>query len=150
MEKYIIVVLNKLERKLTLFLSVLEMPLISVWTIAIIIFAFLRKVLRSVLNSEYKHFGTIFLYTFGLSFGTAGNSNYTTHTSSSERLLLSFLSIFAMLAGILYSGMLFNEFSTSLLVPSINSLEDLGKNPHIEIWMPLEFDNSTETLLQHK
>lgn len=150
MEKYIIVVHNKLERKLTQFLSILEMPLISVWAFAILIFSICRKILRSVLKSKYNEFSSIFFNTFGLTFGTAGGSNNTTLISGSEQLLLWFLSLFAIMANILCSGMLFKEFSTSLLMPSINSLDDLGKNPNMEVLMPTEFDIGTESWLQTK
>lgn len=149
-EKYMIVVPNTLERKSTLLLSIAQMPLFSVWALAIIIFAVFRKILRSVLNTRYNDFSIILLNTFGLSFGTAGESANSNLISSSEQLLLWFLSLFAMLASNLCSGMLFAEFSTSVLTPSINCLADLGKNSHIEIFMPHEFDNSTETWLQQQ
>lgn len=148
MENYVIVVPNKLERKTKLLISILEMPLISVWAFAIIIFSIFRKILRTVLKSKYNDFSSIFLNTFGLSFGTAGDSANSKMISSSEQLLIWFLSVFAMLASNLCSGMLFTEFSTSLLMPSINSLVDLGRNPHIEIWIPAEFDISTIAWLQ--
>lgn len=150
MEKYIIVVANQMEPKSTVLLSMIQMPLISVWALAILIFAVFRKIIRTVLRSKYNDFSTIFLNTFGLSFGTAGDSANASLVSSSENLLIWFLSVFAMLASLLCSGMLFTEFSTSLLIPRINSLQDLGNNPHIEIWMPREFDISAKTWLQQQ
>lgn len=150
MEKFIIVVPNQVQRKLTFFVSFLQMPLINVWALAIIIFTIFRKILRSVLKTKYNEFSSILFNTFGLSFGTAGGSANTIHISSSEKLLIWFLSLFAMLASMLCNGWIFTEFATSLLVPSINSLDDLGKNPNIEIWMPSDFDDSTETWLQQQ
>lgn len=150
MEQYIIVVANQMERKSTVFLSMMQMPLISVWALAILIFAVFRKIFRFVLQTKYNDFSTIFLNTFGLSFGTAGDSANASLVSSSENLLIWFLSVFAVLASLLCSGMLFTEFSTSQLIPTINSLEDLGKNPQIDIWMPREFDISTKTWLQQQ
>lgn len=148
MDKYIIVVPNQMDRKSTLFLSIIQMPLISVWALAILIFAIFRKIIRSVLKTKYNDFSAIFFNTFGISFGaTSANSSLV---SSSENLTIWFLSLFAMLASLLCSGMLFTEFSTSLIMPSINSLNDLAKNPHIEIWMPKEFDISIKTWLQQQ
>lgn len=149
-EKFIIVVPNLVQRKSTLFLSILQMPLLNVWALAIIIFSIFRQILRSVLKSKSHDFNSILLNTFGLTFGTAGSSANTTKISNSEQILIWFLSLFGMLASVLCSGMLFQEFVTSSLISSINSLADLGKNAHIEIWMPEDFDNSTETWLQEQ
>lgn len=102
------------------------------------------------MKSKYNDFGSIFFNTFGLSFGTAGDSANTTLVSSSEQLLLWFLSVFAMLASILCSGMFFQEFFTSVLKPSINSLADLGNNPQIEIWMPSDIDIKSQNWIKQQ
>lgn len=149
-DKFIIVVPNLLERKSILIWSIIQMPLISVWALGILFFSTCRKIIRTILKTRNNHFSAILLNTFGLSFGTAGETKSTSQISSSEHLLLWFLSIFAMFASILFSGMLFLEFSTSTLVPSINSLEDLGKFPHIDIWLPTRFDANTETWLNQQ
>lgn len=150
LEKYTLVVPNLLRRKSALFLSILQMPLLSVWAVAIILFAIFRKIIRSVQKSKFYDFGEIFFNTFALSFGTAGQSANTTLISGSEHLLIWFLSLFAMLASILCSGIFFKEFTTISLIPSINSLEDLGRYPQIEVLMPSNFHNSMETWMKHR
>lgn len=150
LETYIIVVPNLLQRKSTLFLSILQMPLLNVWAVAIILFAISRKIIRSVQKSKLNDFTEILFNTFGLSFGTAGQSASTTLISSSEQLLVLFLSLFSMLAGILCSGILFKEYATSSLISKINSLEDLGRNPEIEVVMPPTLDISTEKWLKEQ
>lgn len=150
MENFVIVVPNKVQRKSTFFQSILQMPLISVWAFTIIIFTIFRKIIRSVMQSENNYFNAILLNTLGLTFGTAGESTNTTLICSSEQLLIWFLSLCAMMASNLCSGLLFTEFVTSVQTPSINSLADLGKNSHIEIYMPSDFDKSTETWLQQQ
>lgn len=102
------------------------------------------------MKSKRNDFGLLVLNTFGLSFGLAGESANTSLISKSEKLLLWFLSLFAMLASILCSGLLFTEYATSLRMPKINSLADLSKNPQLEIWMPLDFHNRTEDWLKQQ
>lgn len=147
-EKFIIVVPNQVQRKSTLFLSIIR--IICVWVLVIFIFSIFQKIIRTIQMSRTNKFCAIFFNTFVLSFLTVTGSMNTTKIASSKQLSSWILSVFAVWASILCSGILFVEFSTSLLMPSINSLEDLGLNSHIDIWIPMHFDESMKTWLQQQ
>lgn len=152
-ESFVIVVPNLLHSNSSFFHTLLNIPLVNIWLLAISIFSVGRKALRTLNGSRSNGFIEIVFNTFGMSFGatsqtprrgSAGDNNRP------ERVLVLFLSVFAMLASILCSGMLFQEFTNTVTMSSINSLEDLGKHQELEIWMLSDLHISTEQWLNEQ
>lgn len=126
-------------------------PLITIWVVAILLFSFVRKCIRSALKTKPTAYVDILINTFGMSFGSTGPNpkrGSADDTNRSDRLLVVFVSVFAMLASILCSGVLFQQFTTVSTMSSIKSLEDLGEHLELEIWMLEDLHVSTEKWLR--
>lgn len=152
-ESFVIVVPNILHSHSSFFKTLLSTPLVNIWVLAISIFSLGRKALRTLIGSHSNSFIEIFFNTFGMSFSATSQTprrGSAADTNRPERVLVLFLSIFAMLAGILCSGMLFQQFTTTAKLSSIKSLEDLGEHLELEIWMLSDLHISTELWLNEQ
>lgn len=145
-ENYVMVVPNILQEKSTILKSILEFPLLSVWTITICIIFLCRTAIRKLCTSSASNdWIEIFFNTFGLSFGMSGATNVL---NTAERVLILFLSIFTILSSNLCTSILFNQqFTTVAYMPSINAFCDLDKYPVLEVYMPADFHNNTRDWL---
>lgn len=148
-KKFILVVpyIHKIQS--TFWQSILNFPLINVWAIAILIFYICRKFIHFVLPSKRNapHNGTL-INTYGMSFGvTAAPANIS---NSTEKLLLLFLSIFALVASNLCSSILFSQFSTSSEEPAIQTFQDLGKFKTIDLMVPVLFTTEMHSWLREQ
>lgn len=81
--------------------------------------------------------------TFGVSFGS---TLMTGVRSRFELTTTFFLSVFGLFAGILFSGFLFEQITTTEMVQEITSLNDLSKYPEIVIGYSAEI---SELVLRH-
>lgn len=152
-ESFVIVVPNILHSNSSFFKTLLNSPLVTIWVLAISIFSLGRKALRTLNGSHSNSFIEIVFNTFGMSFGATTQTprrGSAADTNRPERVLVLFLSVFAMLASILCSGMLFQQYTTTVAMSSINSLEDLDEHQEIEIWMLSDLHISTELWLNEQ
>lgn len=129
---YVLIVpsMLKLESKLSEF--IFRSPLIRIWAIAIVMFTLFRITQRKCANPRESANRLVYIpfNTFGLSFGS---TSVTGVKSRSELITVFFLSVFGMLAGLLFSGLLFEELTTTESIPQITTLSDLSMYPNIQI-----------------
>lgn len=126
-------------------------PLISIWVAAILLFSIVRKWLRSTLKTPPTAYEELLINTFGMSFGSTGPNprrGSRGDRNGADRMLSLFVSVFAMLAAILCSGVLFQQFTAASTASSIRTLEDLGQHLELEIWMLEDLHASTEQWLR--
>lgn len=109
-----------------------QSPLVNVWTIAILLLTGARKCIWPKHNLI-----ALFFETFGISFGMTSSKP---GRNRSENILLFFISIFAMLSGILCSGIIFQQLTVSTYSPAIQSIENLEQYPHIDIITPISLN----------
>lgn len=111
---------------------IFKSPLIRIWVTAIAIFSIFRCIQRKLLNP--KECGNRLVYilfnTFGLTFGC---TSVTGVQSRSEVIATFFLSVFGMLAGLLFSGFLFDQLTTTEHVQLIHNLSDVSKYRRMNI-----------------
>lgn len=121
-EKLVIIVPNEWTYTGFTIGTILKSPLLSVWTLSILLFTLLRKILQIITEtkSTRQTLSNVLFDTFGRTFG---NSAYTIENRP-ERILIIFLLISALLADILCTGMLFEQYATKQWIPRINSLAD--------------------------
>lgn len=120
-----------------MILSIFQSPIMTLWAPLSIFYTIIRAILRrlSASNRKYKSIIDLYFDTFSLTLGV--NSALRTY-GSAEKIMNLFISIFAILSGIFFTGMLFQKFSVSSFKPHINSLDDLAKSglkicvPHID------------------
>lgn len=122
---------------------ILESPLVNVWAKVILIVSCARIFLRLLANANetQNELAYIIFNTFGISFGT---TDMTGAKSRPEILLVFFLNLFAILAGCLCSGMLFEQFTFESDTPLINSLDDIANHTEFKmtVYMPFEYHNT--------
>lgn len=139
--KYVVIVPNRLNKKSEIMDLIYKSPLLNVWTITIILITILRKLFQYTTRKKKRTFTELLINTFGMSFGTTSDSKIKNRP---EQILLLFLSIFSLLAGIFCSGELFQQYSTYSYSSAINSLEDLS-NTDIIVLIPTGYI-SNETI----
>lgn len=114
-------------------------PIFSVWCIAITLFSAMRCWLRYLAGRRSNEHNIpveqITFETCGLSFGWAIASKATVRRP--ERVLLVFVSLFAILSGIICSGMLLQQFTFNRVVSMINTFKDLQQMQMMTILIPL-------------
>lgn len=93
-----------------------------------------RKILHNFHNGNVKQKTITYIWidTVGIALGT---SDGTKPINRSEKILIFFLSIFSMNAGIFCSGMILKEYF-STLTPTILSLKDLNES-NLIVFVPL-------------
>lgn len=126
------------------FIDFIQSPLLCVWFSTIGVVTIFRSVTQNkfhntVVNNQKNHqsIETLFFETMGISFGTSGLWQNT----NQRQVLILFLSIFGMIAGILCTGILFEQFSMERSRFTINNIEDIGKNKSLIVCVPWEFRN---------
>lgn len=130
--EYVIVVPNRKAATSVLLMSVVRSPLISVWLNVIVVVTLLRIVFqkRALKNrtSKKRNWSELFFDSVGRAFGT---STIAKIEDLSERVLLLGMSFFALLAGIICSGMLFEKFSSNQYSQIVSSIDDLKGSGYI-------------------
>lgn len=134
-ENFVIIVPTEYQEKLEFFNYFLQSPLFNVWLAIILLITICRKIFQHLLNKiiNSRTITYIWIDTVGISFGTSSGSKIY---NRSENVLIYFLSIFSMIAGIFCSGMLFKQFSINSYTPTILTLKDLNQNNHLTIYVP--------------
>lgn len=146
MINYLTIVPNEMMEMTAVWGRLIASPLFSVWASAIAVFSALRLIVRTKSpNLDARKLYTskndllyIFFDTFGLSFGTS--SAHGVHAIS-EHIIVTFLSVFCILASIFCSGFLFEQMATSTFEPKIKTFEDvLNSSLDLYIDNELHFD----------
>lgn len=137
-EKIVIIVpLEWKSMSITSFMSVVNSPLFKVWIVAILGVTLLRMWLQKCIHRKSRPLIDLFFETFGSTFGSVSGRLIDNRP---ERILMLFLLFGAVLADILCTGILFEQFSTKQLTPTINSLADLmdakNYNSHQTLCIP--------------
>lgn len=122
----------------------LRSPLFRVWAIAIGVSSLARALFRrysaqarrSDENQRPNAFVYISFNTFGLSFGMTGAHGVT---NRSEQLIALFVSLFAILAGIFCTGIIFEQFTITSNAVTINTVDDLIDHKELNIYLPFDF-----------
>lgn len=135
-QQYMLIVPSMLKTTSKLSEFIFRSPLIRIWATVIGMFTIIRIIQRKLTNPK-EHVSRLMyipINTLGLSFGTTS----VTGVRSRAELITTFsLSVFGMLAGLLFSGLLFEQLVTTESVQEITSLIDLSKYPDIPIaYMP--------------
>lgn len=147
-----LVIIVPLEWKSWSITTLVKSPLFNVWTAAIITVTFLRMGLQKcIYHRQSRSLLDLFFDTFGLIFGTASGRPIDNRP---ERMLMLFLAFGALLAGILCTGILFEQFTTKQRTPTINSLSDLltDENDNVErtLCLPQMAFDSIEFIFQQR
>lgn len=117
--------------------KLLKSPLLTVWASAIVAFSIIRILVRQLLlfkftdNPSHNSFLYILFNTFGLSFGATSANGLN---SRAEMILVLFVSLFSMLAGIVCAGFLFEQLTITRSVQAINSFQDLMQHEELELF----------------
>lgn len=130
--QFVLIVPSMVKTNSKLLEFIFNSPLIRIWLLAIGMFTILRIIQRKVINPSEPLNQIVYIpfNTFGLSFGT---TSVTGGGSRSEVIATFFLTLFGMLAGLLFSGLLFEQLTITESVQEITSFSDLTKYPNIEI-----------------
>lgn len=125
-ERLVIIVPTEWELSSIVWRSIFRSPLFNVWIVQILLFSIIRKLLQELsINTNVRGFLDIFFHTFGLTFGVT-SEDVSSYTSRPERILVVSFMISAFLSSILWSGTLFEQFTSGIRTsPTINSLSDL-------------------------
>lgn len=102
-----------------------DSPLINVWLFNIFLITIIRIVIIKWTCGSVNDSTRVLLYTFGMSFGVGTSDSVSCRA---ERLVVLFLSIFAMLASIFCSGYLYQQYTSDSRIPVIQTLSDLNKS----------------------
>lgn len=105
---------------------------LQVWPITIILFSIVRKFLRHQMRSPRFGWIDLLVDTFGVAFVSTGGMMVRNRP---ERILMLFVSIFGLTTNILFSGLLFQRYSTTVNLKEINTLEELGDTINLPIRM---------------
>lgn len=145
--EYVILVPKKLKKEEALGYQLLNSPLFTVWASATAVFSISRILVRKLLSvrstdtTSRNDLVYILFNTFGLSFGTT--TAHGVH-SRAELILVLFVSLFNVLAGVLCAGFLFEQLANTNYVPIINSFEDFFNQSELRLIRPSIPDISSE------
>lgn len=124
--------------------------LISTWFIPIIAYTILRynNIKRYALfNGKRYTFFDILFDSYRLTI--LGTSQFC-RQNKVDRVLMIFLSIFSLLANILFSGLLFQLYTSDFSYQEIDSIEDLARSD-LEVHYPVDnMDKESEIWLKNK
>lgn len=148
--EYVIVVANRKATTSVILLSIVRSPLISVWSIVIVVVTVFRVVFQKltgrIRTTTQRSWSDLFFDSMGRAFGT---NIIATINHRPERVLLLGMSFFSVLAGIICSGMLFENCSTYQYSQIVNSIDDLKVSGY-EIIVPNRFPSVTISLFQER
>lgn len=102
-----------------------DSPLINVWLFIIIVMTIVRILIKKWLNQKLSDWTAILLHTFGMSFSVPSSQVIS---NRSEKVLILFLGMFAILASIFCSGYLIKQYTIDSQTRLIKTLEDLNKS----------------------
>lgn len=137
--EYVFLVPKSFKEENALWGKLLNSPLFTVWASATAVFTIGRILVRKVLivrftdNTSRNDLIYILFNTFGLSFGTT--SAHGVH-SRAELILILFVSLFNVLAGVLCASFLFGQFAITNYVPFINSFEEFLSHTELHLIRP--------------
>ena len=134
-EEYVIIVPNDLEEKSAFVKLVLNSPLLNVWTITIVVVSLFRIYLRRNLPTSSSHVIRLILDTFSIAF--TGFGFIKTHIRHEHILSIS-LSVFSLVSSIFCTGYIFQQYTSTVLQPKINSITDLN-NSNLDIVVQEKF-----------
>lgn len=133
--RYCIVVPANYNIQSALLISLIKNPLAFVWITAISLFTIIRKCLHHLMDGYHPPTTSdLFFDTFGISFGVC-TGTLSKYKNLSESTLLVFISMFALLASIVCSGMLFRKFTFQNYVTTMNTITEL-ENSNLTILTP--------------
>lgn len=139
----VLLVPNIMVEKSNIVAILLDSPLLNVWSIVIALVTIVRIFFTELTRHKIDDWTHILLHTYGLSFMVSSSIQIT---NRSENVLLLFLGVFAILSNILCSGFLFQQYTSDLQTPAINTLEDLNKT-NLDIYVSdMLYDNSDSNL----
>lgn len=145
-DNFVIIVPNLLKEHNNLINIIIDSPLVNVWAITICIVTIVRCIFKYILKNSNDWMYT-FIETYGISFGTTSAAK---STKLSDQIIVLFLSIFSLIAGIFCSGILFQQYATVSFEPRINTLDDIAKAQY-HIFVPREhITNETKYWLQQR
>lgn len=133
-ENFVLIVPNYQREQSALWHTFATSPLFSIWCSTITMFTVVRYLLQKIHGRHRVPFDRIAYETCGLSFGWV---IVASASSRAERLLNIFISMFAILSGIFFSGLLLQQFAFTQQVPLINTFEDLKAMQRMTIMIPM-------------
>lgn len=133
-ENFVVLVPNYRREASALWHSFATSPIFSIWCSTITLFTIVRYLMQKVNHQNQVPFDRIAYETCGLSFGWAIVSSAS---SRPERLLNISISLFAILSGIFFSGLLLQQFAFFDHLPLINTFHDLKALQRMTIMIPL-------------
>lgn len=151
-EQFVFVVPNRIAIKLQHFNLFEAIIFANIWLIPIIIYTILRYYNQQI---PFRHLGTKYFNWFDMCFNSFqmtifGIANIINVRNKVESVLVIFLSIFSLLASILFSGYLFQLYSSSSTYSEINSIADL-KRSGLDVYYPMDLmDPNREVWLRKK
>lgn len=120
-------------------------PLFTVWAICVGIITVTRMLVRKLLalnnnldkrNNNQNAFIYIVFNTFGLSFGATSVQGAESRT---EKVIVLFLSIFCIVAGILCTGFMLEQIIETKSEQKINSFEQVLLEDDLQLMVPSEY-----------
>lgn len=137
-DPYVLIVPTQYQSASKLFQLMMYNNVSNIWVVAILSFTLVRKLCQHYGSVGRAHrrpasaWTTIYFQTVGVSFGGTGQQP----KNRSEAIAMLFLTLFALLGGIMYSGMIFAQFSTSDQSPTIQSVAQLVQRTDVELVLP--------------
>lgn len=137
--EFVILVPMDFKEESALWDKLLNSPLFTVWASATVVFTTGRILVRRLLivrftdNTSHNDLVYILFNSLGLSFGTT--TAHGVH-SRAEMILVLFVSLFNVLAGILCASFLFEQLAITNYVPIINSFEDFLDHTELRLIRP--------------
>lgn len=122
--EFVILVPMDFKEESALWDKLLNSPLFTVWASATVVFTD---------NTSHNDLVYILFNSLGLSFGTT--TAHGVH-SRAEMILVLFVSLFNVLAGILCASFLFEQLAITNYVPIINSFEDFLDHTELRLIRP--------------
>lgn len=123
-DRTVVIVPNNNISTLFLLQNIVRSTIFIIWIGISLTFMLLRKLFQNITKSPYMPMVKIFFDSLGLLIGTASGSKVFNRP---ERILTLWLSIFAVLTSLLFSGFLFQQMAGSSKASTINNLKDLEK-----------------------
>ena len=124
-DSLVILVPNILDFSSLLAQLIVESPLLTVWSITILLITSIRLCLQTNCMHWPSNISRIALDTFSIAFTGSG---FVSITKRSERTIILSLSIFSFLSSIICTGYIFQQYTSQVIHHGINSIEDLNNS----------------------